>query len=55
MEFIKIKILERNPGKWNVSYKVGQVVNVEKKQATELIEAGAAELVKIPKAKKIKK
>lgn len=52
---MKIKFLINPTGKWNLSYNAGEVVEIEKKQADLLIEAGDAELIEeAPKAKKVK-
>lgn len=51
---MKVKFLTNPTGKWNLSYNVGEVVELEKKQAELLIEAGDAELVEEAKPKKVK-
>ena len=51
---MKVKFLINPTGKWNLSYNVGEVVELEKKQAELLIEAGDAELVEEAKPKKVK-
>jgi hypothetical protein len=51
---MKIKFLINPTGKWNLSYNVGEVVELEKKQAELLIEAGDAVLVEEAKPKKVK-
>lgn len=42
---VKIKFLKSPAGKFLLSYRVGQVVEMEEKQASEIIEAGYAEKV----------
>lgn len=42
----KIKILKSVAGKYNLPYYVGEIVQMEKKQANELIKFGYAEEVK---------
>lgn len=42
---MKIKFLINPTGKWNLSYNAGEIVELEKKQAELLIEAGDAEPV----------
>lgn len=51
---MKVKFLINPTGKWNLSYNVGEVVELEKKQAELLIEAGDAVLVEEAKPKKVK-
>ena len=51
---MKIKFLINPTGKWNLSYNVGEGVELEKKQAELLIEAGDAVLVEETKPKKVK-
>ena len=51
---MKIKFLINPTGKWNLSYNVGEVVELEQKQAELLIEAGDAVLVEEAKPKKVK-
>ena len=43
---LKIKILIPVAGKFQLSFNVGEIYTVEYKQATELIEAQYAEIVK---------
>lgn len=42
---VKIKFLKSPAGKFLLSYRVGQVVEMEEKQASEIVEAGYAEKV----------
>ena len=49
----KVRLIKRATGKFNLSYKIGEVFQIEEKQATELIGAGYAEAVK--KTRKPKK
>jgi len=51
---MKVKFLTNPTGKWNLSYNVGEVVELETKQAELLIEAGDAVAVEETKAKKVK-
>jgi len=51
---MKVKFLINPTGKWNLSYNVGEVVELETKQAELLIEAGDAVLVEEVKPKKVK-
>lgn len=51
---MKVKFLINPTGKWNLSYNVGEVVELEQKQAELLIEAGDAVLVEEAKPKKVK-
>lgn len=51
---MKVKFLINPTGKWNLSYNVGEVVELEQKQAELLIEAGDAVLVEEIKPKKVK-
>jgi hypothetical protein len=51
---MKVKFLINPTGKWNLSYNVGEVVELETKQAELLIEAGDAVLVEDAKPKKVK-
>lgn len=50
---MKVRFLINPTGKWNLSYNAGEIVELEKKQAELLIEAGDAEAVE--EAKKEKK
>jgi hypothetical protein len=51
---MKVKFLTNPTGKWNLSYNVGEVVELETKQAELLIEAGDAVAVEETKPKKVK-
>jgi hypothetical protein len=51
---MKIRFLTNPTGKWNLSYNLGEVVELETKQAELLIEAGDAVLVEEVKPKKVK-
>jgi hypothetical protein len=51
---MKVKFLTNPTGKWNLSYSLGEVVELETKQAELLIEAGDAVLVEEAKPKKVK-
>lgn len=48
---MKVKFLINPTGKWNLSYNVGEIVELEKKQAELLLEAGDVEIVDEPKKK----
>lgn len=43
---LKIKFLVSPTGKFNLAYNVNEIADLPKLQATELIEAGYAEIVK---------
>lgn len=51
---MKVRFLTNPTGKWNLSYSLGEVVELEAKQAELLIEAGDAVLVEEAKPKKVK-
>jgi hypothetical protein len=51
---MKVRFLTNPTGKWNLSYSLGEVVELETKQAELLIEAGDAVLVEEVKPKKVK-
>ena len=51
---MKVKFLTNPTGKWNLSYNVGEVVELETKQAELLIEAGDAVAVEETNPKKVK-
>ena len=51
---MKVRFLTNPTGKWNLSYILGEVVELETKQAELLIEAGDAVLVEEAKPKKVK-
>ena len=51
---MKVRFLTNPTGKWNLSYSLGEVVELETKQAELLIEAGDAVLVEEAKPKKLK-
>jgi hypothetical protein len=51
---MKVRFLTNPTGKWNLSYSLGEVVELETKQAELLIEAGDAVLVEEAKPKKVK-
>lgn len=56
---MKVKFLINPTGKFNLSYNIGEIVEMESKQAELLLEAEAVEIVveeviEKPKAKKIK-
>lgn len=51
---MKVKFLINPTGKWNLSYNIGEIVELEQKQAELLIEAGDAVLVEEAKPKKVK-
>lgn len=51
---MKVKFLTNPTGKWNLSYNVGEVVELETKQAELLIEASDAVAVEETKPKKVK-
>ncbi len=51
---MKVRFLTNPTGKWNLAYSLGEVVELETKQAELLIEAGDAVLVEEAKPKKVK-